>query len=261
MSDRSFDTFTKRAAEAVSRRGSLLALSGAALAFGLTGPTLTEAKKGGKNNDKCKKQVSRCKEGLAELCDAVFPNKTRRGAQSDGVVVFDCFSAFDQCCAFLGGCNTAQAFACAVDVINRGLDVVGGREPREPRSSRFEVRGCHTASKHRLQSVAAMPAGRQRGCRSLAAVLASAAMSRACDQARRVSKRGDGGKTECRQAGELGDLVAALQGQCTDADTRQRLAGRDHDDAAIHHLRMVRTVVGVRSRCIEGPGKAETRRQ
>jgi hypothetical protein len=115
MSEENFAAFTRRAAEIVSRRGSLLTLSSAALALGLTGPNLATAKRG-KSNTKCKKQVSRCKAGLADLCDAIFPPKTRDGVQASGVPS-ECFVAFDQCCEFLQDCSVAQAFACAVDVV------------------------------------------------------------------------------------------------------------------------------------------------
>lgn len=116
MREHTFDTFTRRAGQAVSRRGSLVTLSGAALALGLARPDFTEAKKGGKKNDKCKKQVSRCEAGLSDLCDSIFVSKARSGPQAEGAV-FDCFTAFERCCEFLSECNAGQAFACAVDVV------------------------------------------------------------------------------------------------------------------------------------------------
>jgi len=109
MDDRTFEALTRRAAEVVSRRGSLRTLGGAALAAGLLTPISTQAK-GGKKNDKCKKQVSRCKQGLADLCDVVFPPK-------EAFSTSECFEAFADCCEFLSDCGTAQAFACAVEVI------------------------------------------------------------------------------------------------------------------------------------------------
>jgi hypothetical protein len=116
MTEPTFDAFTRRAALAVSRRGSLRTLSAAALALGMAGPAAVSAKQGGKKNDKCKKQVSRCKSGLSELCDAIFPNKARSRVQANGVVL-DCFAAFEDCCEFLSDCNAGQALACAVDVV------------------------------------------------------------------------------------------------------------------------------------------------
>jgi hypothetical protein len=110
MDDRTFEGLTRRAAAVVSRRGSLRTLSAAALALGVAGPVAASAKQGGKKNDRCKKQVSRCKEGLAELCDVVFPPK-------EAFSTSDCFDAFGGCCEFLSDCSVAQAFACAVEVI------------------------------------------------------------------------------------------------------------------------------------------------
>ena len=110
MDDRTFEAVTRRAAAVVSRRGSLRTLSAAALALGVAGPVAARAKKGGKKNDKCKKQVSRCKQGLADLCDVVFPPK-------EAFSTSECFEAFADCCEFLSDCGTAQAFACAVEVI------------------------------------------------------------------------------------------------------------------------------------------------
>lgn len=99
MNDRAFDTW--------SRRASLLTLGAAGLA-GLAAPRATGAKKKGKKNGdkKCKKQVGACRTGLADLCEVVF------GADD----VAACLELFGPCCDFLKGCNTAQAFACAVEV-------------------------------------------------------------------------------------------------------------------------------------------------
>jgi hypothetical protein len=91
--------------EALTRRASLLTLGAAGLA-GLAGPIAADARKKGKGKDKCKKQVGTCQEGLADLCLVAF------GADS----VEACLDAFGPCCEFLKGCNTAQAFACAVEV-------------------------------------------------------------------------------------------------------------------------------------------------
>jgi hypothetical protein len=106
MGEQGFDAFAHRAAEAVSRRGSLRTLGAAAAAAGLFGPAGIEAKKGGKKG-KCKKQVSRCREGLAEFCATAFPEP------GGGFGAAECAEAFGPCCRALGGCNAAQAFDCA----------------------------------------------------------------------------------------------------------------------------------------------------
>ena len=113
MSEHAFDAIARRAADEVSRRGSLRTLGAAALAAGFVGPASVRAKKGGKGK-KCKKQVSRCREGLQDLCEALFP-----GNQGN---IDECFGLFVECCDFLRGCNAAQAFACAVEVAE-GVDM------------------------------------------------------------------------------------------------------------------------------------------
>jgi hypothetical protein len=60
--------------DALSRRASLMTL-GAGLA-GFAGPIAAKAKKKkGKGNDKCKKQVGACREGIADLCPVVTSSK------------------------------------------------------------------------------------------------------------------------------------------------------------------------------------------
>jgi hypothetical protein len=98
--------------DALSRRASLMTLGAVGLAANLASPAITTAKKGGKKGkDKCKKQVGACREGVADLCEVVF------GIDN----VAECVALFGPCCDFLKGCNTAQAFACAVEVA-QGLE-------------------------------------------------------------------------------------------------------------------------------------------
>jgi hypothetical protein len=108
MSKHAFDTFTRQTADAVSRRGSLLTLGGAALAAGLAGAGGTRAGKKSGKGKKCKKQVGKCREGLADVCAALFP-----GNQDN---IDECFDLFAECCAFLKACNAGQAFACAAEI-------------------------------------------------------------------------------------------------------------------------------------------------
>jgi hypothetical protein len=104
MDDQAFDAMTRQAAQAVSRRGSLLTLGGAALAVSLFGPVMAEAK-GGKKGNKCKKQVSRCKQGLPDLC-AAFVQESN---------VQKCVDLFKDCCNFLEGCDAAKVIDCAIE--------------------------------------------------------------------------------------------------------------------------------------------------
>ena len=108
MSEHAFDTFARRAA--VPRRASLLAL-GAAVGTGVLAPTAAKAKKRGKKNKKCKKQVAQCREGLETLCIAITTEF------SVGFEAGDCFDFFAGCCEFLKTCRTHQAFLCAAEVV------------------------------------------------------------------------------------------------------------------------------------------------
>lgn len=71
MSTDAMAAVTRGAAEAVSRRNSLLTLGGAALASGLARPVDAEAKKSAakKARKRCKRQVSQCTAFFNELCE------------------------------------------------------------------------------------------------------------------------------------------------------------------------------------------------
>ena len=73
MKSQAFADLTRQAAAAISRRGSLAALSGAALAAAATRPDVSEAKKGGqscgkKQKKKCKNDAAACKNTLIGGC-------------------------------------------------------------------------------------------------------------------------------------------------------------------------------------------------
>ena len=91
-----------RQATAVSRRGSLRALGGAALAGTLAAPTVARAGKSGKKSGKrCQKQREQCREVFAERC---------QGSQV-------CEEAFAPCCEQFAQCRAEAALRCifAVD--------------------------------------------------------------------------------------------------------------------------------------------------
>jgi hypothetical protein len=71
MREHTFDAFTRRASVAVTRRGSLLALGGAALATGLGSPTELAAKdnKDKKKAKKAKKKATKAKKKFAAQCE------------------------------------------------------------------------------------------------------------------------------------------------------------------------------------------------
>lgn len=100
-----FDALMRRAA-AVSRRSSLLTLSGAALGAALT-PALVGAKKGkgkgkGKAKKKCQKQVGPCKNAVRDFCAGV-------GLEQE------CLDRVLPCCDPLKNCNAAASTQCLID--------------------------------------------------------------------------------------------------------------------------------------------------
>jgi hypothetical protein len=73
MSERSFDTLARGTAEALSRRGSLVTLGGAALAAGLLGAVGTEAKQNPakKVKKKDKKRCNQARDGCRTLVQSI----------------------------------------------------------------------------------------------------------------------------------------------------------------------------------------------
>lgn len=111
MTAHTVEDLSRRAAEVLSRRGSLAALGGFAAA-NMFDANDARGKKGG-GDKKCKKQVEKCRNGLADLCKTVF-DPPDGGDNFDSQ---DCIDAFTRCCRFLDGCNTGQAFTCAIETI------------------------------------------------------------------------------------------------------------------------------------------------
>jgi hypothetical protein len=75
MNSRAFETLTRRTAEGISRRSSLLTLGGAALAATMATPDVGQAKKNKKKSgDKCKdKEKKRCNNDAADCKDTIQP--------------------------------------------------------------------------------------------------------------------------------------------------------------------------------------------
>ena len=96
MSEQHFDAFTRRAAQAVSRRSSLMALGGATLAAVVAKPAITDAKKNKSNKKAKKKARKKCKKQVGQC-------ETFLGAQ---------FPQGLQCCPFLSNCDTTQFLSC-----------------------------------------------------------------------------------------------------------------------------------------------------
>ncbi|MGH2614318.1 MAG: hypothetical protein ACRDJC_03685 [Thermomicrobiales bacterium] len=103
MNGNAFDAFTRQAADAISRRTSLLTIGGATLATVVGAPKLATAKKGGnKAKKKCKKQVNKCKNGVQTFCADFSPPKDEEA----------CNEILSECCEFFKNCNAKQGTEC-----------------------------------------------------------------------------------------------------------------------------------------------------
>lgn len=107
MTGISFDAFTRRAAEAVTRRTSVLALGAAALGVATT-PRVAEAGKCGKKvKKKCADLEAQCFAAVADVCDG-RPDEE------------DCL-ACEECCRSERACIDRETFSCLLrcfDILN-----------------------------------------------------------------------------------------------------------------------------------------------
>jgi hypothetical protein len=102
VNTKAFDILTRRAG-AVSRRGSLRLLGGAALAGVLAAPAAVSARKGGKNGQKrCKRQRGQCLAFVDEFCQP----KADPSA---------CKAQFSPCCEPFARCKAGQGIECLVE--------------------------------------------------------------------------------------------------------------------------------------------------
>jgi hypothetical protein len=109
MSEDRFDALTRRAADVVTRRSSLLALGGAGLAASLAMPELATAGKAGKKaKKKCRSQGTPCREFADQICELFLDP----GSSQD-----QCKEAAKDCCPAIEGCKGAEFFDCALSVI------------------------------------------------------------------------------------------------------------------------------------------------
>jgi hypothetical protein len=111
MGELQIDMLSRRAGEIISRRGTLLALGGAALAAVASKNAVRAGKSGKKKRQNrkkakgqaltlCKPQVGECQEFLAANC-------------SSGGEICAEISAF--CCPLLGTCQSAEFLTCLVE--------------------------------------------------------------------------------------------------------------------------------------------------
>jgi hypothetical protein len=100
MNSSALDALTRNAG-AVSRRSSLLAFGGVALATALTAPAKARAGKGGKKKAKrqCTKQKPQCVAAVTDYCDTLVDPPL-------------CKSSYLPCCEQFTGCNVDAGIAC-----------------------------------------------------------------------------------------------------------------------------------------------------
>ena len=109
MNATAFDAIARGATNGLSRRNSVLALGGAALAATFAGAATASAGKAGKKaKKKCKKQVAPCQEFAQDLCALFLPP----GADRD-----NCVAAASDCCSPLSRCQGGPFFDCALQVV------------------------------------------------------------------------------------------------------------------------------------------------
>jgi hypothetical protein len=103
MDGRQFDAWTRRTATTLSRRRSLLTLSGAALVGAVAAPSVAEAGKCGKKCKKrCQKQVGKCEDIVRAFCIDVGGG-------------MGCLQSLLPCCDALKGCDSAASTQCFID--------------------------------------------------------------------------------------------------------------------------------------------------
>jgi hypothetical protein len=93
VEERAFDVLARQAA---SRRSSLLALGGAALAAAVSEPTRAKQKTKKQVRKKCRRQVAPCRSFFAGVC---FGDP-------------DCEAALFPCCDYLAQCDSGSMFEC-----------------------------------------------------------------------------------------------------------------------------------------------------
>ena len=96
VGEKAFDAFTRRVPDAVSRRNSLLALGGAALAASGVKPVSAKQKAKKQVRKKCRRQVTPCRSFFAGVC---FGDP-------------DCEAALFPCCDYLAQCDSGSMFEC-----------------------------------------------------------------------------------------------------------------------------------------------------
>ena len=113
MSVHRFDTFARTAADAVSRRSSLVAFGGATLAAAMRGAPDADAAKD-KGAKRAKKKLKKVKKQFAQAC-AAQPGQCQAAMSAFCATTNDpavCLQLVTPCCALITDCNVGPAFTC-----------------------------------------------------------------------------------------------------------------------------------------------------
>lgn len=112
MNESAFDTFSRHAGSAQTRRTSLKALAAAAAVAAVSAPLAAEAGKAGKKAKKrCKKQGGPCRAFAAALCEDLLPPAE----------VEECIELFQPCCGLVSKCKGGPFFDCVGERLSQLL--------------------------------------------------------------------------------------------------------------------------------------------
>jgi hypothetical protein len=108
MRDRTIDALPVSAADALSRRRSLIALCGVALAAAVGIPAPARAGKAGKKSKKkCRRQIGQCESSVKAFCVAPLL-----------IGPTECETLLLPCCQSFAGCHAGNAYQCFVDIFS-----------------------------------------------------------------------------------------------------------------------------------------------
>jgi hypothetical protein len=119
VSEHRFDTIARTAAAAVSRRTSVLAFGGAALAAAMRGaPVAGAARDNGAK--KVRKKLKKVKKQFAQAC-AAQPGQCQAAVNAfcaeKGMGQAQCLQQLSPCCALITDCNVGPGFTCIFSAI------------------------------------------------------------------------------------------------------------------------------------------------
>jgi hypothetical protein len=112
--EHAFDTFTRHAARAISRRASLMTVGGTALAAATVAAPFTAAAKN-KGSKRAKKKLKKVKKQFAQAC-AALPGQCEAAARAycaqQGASEAKCLEFALPCCAPITDCDVGPGFTC-----------------------------------------------------------------------------------------------------------------------------------------------------